>query len=138
MGGISLILGLGFLYIVFIIGLFVLLSYPLYLASKQANLKNPGFAFIPGLNIINFYNLANLSAWWFWLVLIGSFIPFVGILISAIMSMYIGYRIARNFGLSTGWVILTSLFTILGYIYISIDKRVPVCELNPKFTRNQY
>ena len=108
--------------------------YPMYIMYKRANLKNPWFAFIPGIGGFKMFNLANLSMWWYLGLILISFIPFIGVLVIFLFSLYYTFKVCQNFGLGVLGCILAVFFTIFVYWYIVISKKPFVAEINPKFT----
>lgn len=106
----------------------------LYNVFKQANLKNPWVAFIPGFGTIKTLNLANLSMWWILVLIVVAFIPHIGKPILYIAQFILGYVIAGNFGLKTGYRIIGGLVPVILYLVI-ITKRCTIQNpLNPNFT----
>lgn len=113
--------------------IFILQAYPLHIMSKKANLKNPAFAYIPVLNGLNMFNLANLS-FWFYLV---AFVPFIGNILILVIFAYVNYKIAKNFGLSEIACILTVLCPLVAYWYIALSDKQLVVHLDSKYLKEE-
>lgn len=114
--------------------IYLVTVYPLYKMYKNAGLKSPKFAFIPFINGLKLYNLANLSAW---LVLI-SLIPVIGVFLTGILSCYVSFKIAENFGLGTLGCILAIFFPIFVYWYIALTNKPFIGRIDAKYLDNQY
>ena len=123
-----------FLSLATIIISYLLMVYPLYKMYQKAGLKHPKLAFIPIINTLKLYNLANLSAW---LILI-SIIPVIGVFLTGILSCYVSFKIAENFGLGTLGCILAIFFTTFVYWYIVLDDKQFVGRLDAKYLDNEY
>lgn len=108
--------------------------YPMYVMYKRANLKNPWFAFIPGIGGLKMFNLANLSMWCYLGLIAVSLIPFLGVIVVMIFSFYYCFKICQNFGLGLLGCILGIFFTIFVYWYIVLTNKPFIAEINPKFT----
>lgn len=113
---------------------YVFITYPVYRMYKEANLKNPWFAFIPIFGPLKLYNLANISMWWYLGVVLICFIPIIGTLIVFAFSIYLYWKIAENFGLGTAGKILYILFGPFVMWYIVLTKKPFIGQINPKFT----
>lgn len=132
----TMFFGVGFLTIFLVIAIlsYLFTVYPLYKMYQRAGLKNPKFAFIPIINTLKLYNLANISAWF---VLIG-LIPVIGLLATSILSCYVSFKLGENFGLGTLGCILTIFFPTFAYWYIVLTDKPFVGRLDAKYLENQY
>lgn len=107
--------------------------YPIYKMSKKANLKNTNFAFVPILNGINVYNLANLSFWYCLII----FIPWIGAIASMILAAYIHFKLAENFGLNTLGCIAAIFFPLIVYWYIALSDKNFVGTIDKKYINEE-
>lgn len=120
--------------ITYLVIYYLFVAFPYYKMYQRANLKNPWIAFIPLIGQFKIFNLANFSMWYY-LALIGiAFIPFVGILIVGIFSIYMYYKILKNFCLGPLGIILGIFFTPIVIWYIVLARKPFIGQLNPKFT----
>lgn len=126
-----------FIALVFLIS-YVISSYIFYNMYKQANLKNPWVAFIPVFGQIKVFNLANLSMWFFVLLVVVSFIPVVGTILLYIAQAYLSYTLGKNFGMKDGYCIVGIFIPIILYLAIIIQKRGLVRQINPKYLNTSY
>lgn len=123
-----------FLLIIGMLVNYVLTAYPMYKMFQKAGLKNPKYAFIPFVNSIKLFNLANFSGWYYLLLLI----PYVGTFAFSILSLYIYWKIAENYGLDVIGCILTILFPIPALWYLALSQRQFVGNLDAKYLDYQY
>lgn len=126
-----------FIALVFLIS-YVISSCIFYNMYKQANLKNPWVAFIPVFGQIKVFNLANLSMWFFVLLVVVSFIPVVGTILLYIAQAYLSYTLGKNFGMKDGYCIVGIFIPIILYLAIIIQKRGLVRQINPKYLNTSY
>ncbi|HRY59926.1 MAG TPA: DUF5684 domain-containing protein [Patescibacteria group bacterium] len=82
------------LVILTIIALYVLSALSLYKISKKTNIGTPWFAWVPILNSILMLNIAGLSGWYLFLVLIPMFVPILGWIAGVLMMVYVWMRFA--------------------------------------------
>lgn len=108
--------------------------YPMYVMYKRANLKNPWFAFIPGIGGLKMFNLVNLSMWCYLGLIAVTLIPFLGVIVAMIFGFYCCFKICQNFGLGLLGCILGIFFPIFVYWYIVLTNKPFIAEANPKFT----
>lgn len=119
---------------IFAIVYYLLSVYPIYKMYKQANLKNPWIAFIPGIGSLKLFNLANFSMWWHLFIFLIAFIPFIGPIVVLILNSYISAKIAKNFNLGLLGCVLAIFFNVFVFWYIALTNQWFVAKLNPKFT----
>ncbi|MGL4572074.1 MAG: DUF5684 domain-containing protein [Clostridium sp.] len=106
--------------------LYVISAYPLYVMARKADMKNPGFMFIPILNTIKLYNLANMSGWFFLL----TFIPIIGWIVPIVVL----YKVFDNFDFSLIGIIFGIIFSVIGFWYIALSsKKRYVAQLDSKY-----
>lgn len=103
--------------------IYILFTYPLYIMAKKANIKNPKHMFIPVLNTLKLFHLADYSTSFFILYLILTCIPLIR-WISFIFMCIMLYKVFEKFGLSTPKCVLGIFFPIIIYWYIALSKDV--------------
>lgn len=143
----NFVFGSGMFLIAFIITILIT-GYPLYNMAKMANLKNPWMAFVPILQSIILFNLANVSGWWMFgivgislilfLIPIANVIAFVIIPIGLIIyEGYILYQALKNFQVGVvGFLIGFLISPVFVYWYIVIKKPNFIGKLDSRFLNN--
>lgn len=143
----NFVFGSGMFLIAFIITILIT-GYPLYNMAKMANLKNPWMAFVPILQSIILFNLANVSGWWMFgivgISLILFLIPIVNVIAFVIIPIgliiyegYILYQALKNFQVGViGFLIGFLISPVFVYWYITIKKPNFIGKLDSRFLNN--
>ena len=107
-----------------IIGLaaYLYMSFAYMAIAKKAKQSTPGLAWIPGVGpLIIAYKESNMH-WWPWLLLIGYFIPFIGIITGIIFLVYViiwHWKLFEAIGKEGWWAILL-IIPIVNLVMIGI------------------
>ena len=100
MAGMALIV----LCIVFL-AIYLFMAFALMTIGNKTKTKNSWLAFIPIANIYLMTQIVKISGWWTLLVIV-AWIPFVGSLILAALTIYLWWKIAERMGRPGWWGIL--------------------------------
>lgn len=103
--------------------IYILYTYPLYVMAKKANMRNPECMFIPIINGLKLFNLANKRSETFVICFFLMFIPIVNFFV-AIYLICVYYKLFKNFGLSDSLCFLGIFFSIFVFWYIAIDDSI--------------
>ncbi len=88
-GLIAALAGMAFLVFIISLGMYIFLSLAFMSIGRKAKLNAPGLAWIPGIGPLIISFQASKMHWWPWLLLIGAFIPVIGIIFSLAFSIFV-------------------------------------------------
>lgn len=114
----GLLLGLGVAAIFIVLAVYIYLAITLMVTAKKTKTKNTWLAWIPIANFYLMTQVAKVSGLWT-LALLLSFIPMVGGLAVAGVSIWLFWRIAERRGFP-GWISLLLLVPIVNLIVLGI------------------
>ena len=118
----SLLVGIMFFAILISIGIYVYLSFAYMTVGRKANLKTPGLAWIPSVGPAIIAFQAAKMHWWPWLLLIGYFVPVVGIFALIAFSVFFIIWNWKMFEAvkRPGWWALLLLIPVVGLVMLGI------------------
>lgn len=111
-----------FVYFLFMIGIYLFSSFMFMSLAKKAGDVSPGLAWIPGVGPLIIAFRASKMHWWPWLLLIGTFIPILGVIAMIVFMVYEFiwmWKLLEAVG-RPGWWIFLMIIPIVGIIMLAI------------------
>ncbi len=111
-----------FFFVFFAIAVYIYTSLAYMSIAKKAKQKSPGLAWIPFFGPLIIAFQSSKMHWWPWLLLIGIFIPFIGIIAQLVFLVYV---IIWNWKLfeavkRPGWLSILLLIPLVNFVIIGI------------------
>lgn len=89
--------------------------------GKKANLSNPALAWIPGVGPLILSYQASKMHWWPWILLVLSFIPFLGFVTGLVFTVYAmiwQWKLLETVGKPGWWVLLALIPGVGSLVYL--------------------
>lgn len=117
-GIIGLILAAMWLFVIIAIGLYIYTSFAFMAIAKKTKYPSPAMAWIPAIGPLIITWKASRMHWWPWLLLIGYFIPVLGLITGIIFLVYTIIWHWKMFELvgRPGWWAIAPVIPIIGGI----------------------
>lgn len=121
-GLLAFIMGMFAFFMIVSVAMYVYMGFAFMAIAKKARLNAPGLAWIPGFGPLIIAFQTSDMHWWPWLLIIGMFIPFIGIIASIIFGIYAviwQWKMFETVG-KPGWWAILCLISPLNLIFWGI------------------
>jgi hypothetical protein len=114
----------GWFWFLFPLFLYAFYAYCQYSLSKKLNIENSWFAFVPILNVINIFQIAQVSLWW----IVGLFIPIVNVIIVIILAIKVNHGISVRTGHGWWWTVGLIFFSFIMFPITALTYTPPLTQ----------